>query len=158
MAGKPMPFLLRDVLTYSKNLGDSQKIIKESIGTNSFVFLMSDGKTGGSQIYIKDRERFIVFHPGEQLVDKDKTLPPIDSILYGGHYDDKMISLLSQHRGSVTPQLIMEKLIPEMAMPSNFQNVIYDPKDLRFWVNYAKEPGTRAAELPFTFFDLKEAL
>jgi hypothetical protein len=43
-------------------------------------------------------------------------------------------------------------------MPSNFQNVLYEPKDLKVWFTNAKGPKDRAAEQPYTYFDFKAAL
>jgi hypothetical protein len=43
-------------------------------------------------------------------------------------------------------------------MPSNFQNVVYEPKGLQFWVNNAKNKDVSAATQPFTHFDLGAAL
>jgi hypothetical protein len=47
----------------------------------------------------------------------------------------------------------MKEIVPKIAMPSNFQNVVYDPAGLKFWVNNAGSRTERAAERPFTYFD-----
>jgi hypothetical protein len=52
----------------------------------------------------------------------------------------------------------MNDIIPKIAMKSNFHNVVYDPQNLRFWINSAKSPSERAAEQPYTLFDFGEAL
>ena len=63
MRGEPMPFLLRDVLTYATNLADVRRIISSKPPTSSFVYLMSDGKTGQSELYLRDVHRFEVHKP-----------------------------------------------------------------------------------------------
>ena len=160
--GIPMTFLLRNVMTYASNLKEAQKILKEAPGTNSYVFLMSDGKTEESEMYIKDPSRFLVFKPGMEVADKnakkDVKLPAIKDLIYGGHYMDKMTDLFTNHKSELNPEYVMKSVIPNIAMPSNFQNVIYDPKNLRFWVSNAPDSQTRAADAPYTFFDLKAAL
>ncbi len=158
LRGKPMTFLLRDILSYASNLADVRRIIQTSPGTNSFAYLMTDGKSRESELYIRDRDRFLVFQPSRDIRDKEDYYPAIEDLLYGGHYDEKMTALLNESRGRIGPELFMEKIIPEIAMPSNFQNVVYSPTDLRFWVNNAKSKKARAAEQPYTYFDLKEAL
>lgn len=158
LRGKPMPFLLRDVLTHTTSLPQVQQVIKDSPGTNSFVYLMSDGKNGESELYVRDRDRFVVFKPGVDIADNDKKFPGIEEILYGGHYQDRMTKLLTENRGKLTPQMIMNTIIPEMAMPSNFQNVLYEPASLKFWVSNAKDKANRAAEQGYTFFDFGAAL
>jgi isopenicillin-N N-acyltransferase-like protein len=158
MRGTPMPFVLRDVLTYSKNLADVRKQISSKPGTNSFVFLMSDGKNNTSELYVRDRNRFEVHKPGVELKDDKKTFPAIKEVLYGGHYEDRMTKILAERRGAITPEVIMNEVIPFIAMPSNFQNVVYEPKGLQIWFNNAHGPGERAAEQPYTYFNFKKAL
>lgn len=156
--GEPMPFMLRDVLQNAKTLTDVRKIISSAPGTNRYIFLMSDGKTKEAEMYIRDKDRFLVFKPGERLQDEKNDLPPIKDIVYGGHYHDKMTEVLNAEHGKIDPQVLVRDIIPKIAMPSNFQNVIYDPVNLSFWVANAKSPEERAAEQPYTFFDLKAAL
>lgn len=158
MRGKPMPFLLRDVLTNAKNLADVRKIIKESAPTNSFVFLMSDGKTGQSELYVRDRTRFEVHKPGVDLEDKGNKFPAIKGILYGGHYQDKMTSKLNETKGTLTPEVLMKDVIPYIAMPSNFQNVVYEPKGLQFWFTNATGAKHRAAEQEYSHYDFGKGL
>ncbi len=50
LAGFPMPFLLREVLRSASNLKDVKSILSQAQGTNSFIFLMSDGNTGESEM------------------------------------------------------------------------------------------------------------
>lgn len=156
--GEPMPFLLRDILQQAKNLADVRRIISTSPGTNRYIYLMSDGKTRDAEMYIRDKSRFVVFKPGEPLKDEKNDLEPIEDMVYGGHYGNRMQELLKEHHGKIEPQMLMNDIIPKIAMPSNFQNVIYDPVKLRFWVSNAASPTKRAAEQPYTYFDLRSAL
>lgn len=158
MRGTPMPFVLRDVLSYSSNLADVRHQISSKPGTNSFVFLMSDGKTGRSELYVRDRNRFEVHQPGVDLKDDKKLFPAIKEVLYGGHYEDRMQKILSERHGAITPEVIMKEVIPFIAMPSNFQNVVYEPKGLQLWFNNARRSDARAAEEPYTYFNLAEGL
>ncbi|MBX7138499.1 MAG: C45 family peptidase [Oligoflexia bacterium] len=159
MRGKPMPFLLRDVLEYASNLKDVRRIIRESPGTNSFIFMMSDGKSKESELYIRDHDRFVVKEtPGKDYVDRENHVKGVEHTLYGGHYLDKMEAVLKRYHGGITPELLMDKIIPEIVMPSNFQNVVYAPEDLKFWVANAKSKEEAAAQQPYTFFDFGAAL
>lgn len=158
MRGTPMPFVLRDVLSYANNLSDVRKIIRSKPGTNSFVFLMSDGKNKSSELYVRDRFRFDVHKPGAALRDGDHLFPAIGDVLYGGHYQDRMTKSLGDTHGTITPEVIMKEIVPAIAMPSNFQNVVYEPKGLQVWFNNARGPKERAAEQPYTYFNFKKAL
>lgn len=158
LRGVPMIFLLRDVLSYSSNLSDVRRTISTSPGTNSFGYVMTDGKTGEGELYIRDRDRFIVFKAGQEAHDKDEHLPAIPDVSYGGHYEEKMTQLLGQHRGEYSLDMIKEKLIPELVMKSNFQNVIYEPRKLQIWVSNAKDKHSLASQAPYTHVDLAKIL
>jgi hypothetical protein len=69
-----------------------------------------------------------------------------------------MTTKLGETRGTMTPEIIMNEVIPYIAMPSNFQNVLYSPNDLSFWFTNAAGPKARAAEQPYTFYDFKAGL
>ncbi|RIL09655.1 MAG: hypothetical protein DCC75_06045 [Proteobacteria bacterium] len=158
LRGKPMPFLLREVLQSAANLADVRSLISGSAGTASFVYLMSDGKSGEAELYVRDRSRFQVYKPGDLVEDGSEIVPPIKDTVYGGHYNEKMTELLSAEHGRLSPESLMREIIPQIAMKSNFQNVIYDPKALRLWVSNAKNAESRAAEQSYTAFNLAEFL
>jgi isopenicillin-N N-acyltransferase-like protein len=156
--GEPMPFMLRRVMTEAKDLSEVRGVINNAVGTCSYVFLMSDGKTGEAELYVKDRERFLVFKPGEHLKDDKEDIPAIADLVYGGRYNDIMTSRLNETHGKISPKLLMDELIPKFAMPSNFQNVIYDPAGLKFWVSNAASKDEWAASQPYSEFELGKEL
>lgn len=158
LEGKPMPFLLRDILSYAHNLAEVREQIKTSTPTASFGFLMTDGKTGEAELYVRDPDRFLVFGPGMEIKDGKEYFPSRKDTVYGGHYEEVMASLLEKHHGEVTPELLMNEIIPKMVMKSNFQNVIYQPKHLRFWVNNAKSRSISAQHQPYSRFEFGEEL
>jgi len=158
LRGKPMIFLLRDILTYSHNLKDVRSLITSAPGTNAFSYLMSDGKSLEAELYYRDRDTFRVFRPGEEVYDDKKQFPGVRNLVYGGHFDELMSEVLTRHSGNLTRELFMEEIIPEIAMKSNFQNVIYEPQRLAFWVSNSPGKSLRAAEAPYFFFDLKKAI
>ncbi len=158
LSGMPMPFMMRDVMTYSRNLADVRHVIQNTVGTNSYIFVMSDGKTGEAELYVKDRERFLVFQPGQEIHDDKEHLLPIEKVVYGGRYNDKLTEKLTEYHGKLTPEIFMKEIIPHVVMKSNFQNVIYEPNGLKFWVTNSRDSKTLASEGPYTYFDLGAAL
>lgn len=158
LRGEPMVFLLRDVLSQAKTLSDARSILKNAVGECSYVFLISDGKTKQAEMYIKDPDRFDIYHPGEDFEDGEIRLRGHKDLIYGGHFSELMGSELAASAGRISPETIMQEFVPKFAMPSNFHNVVYDPANLRIWVNNAKSAKERAAEQPYTFFDLGAAL
>lgn len=158
LTGTPMPFVLRDILTKADSLADARRIIKTSPGTNAYGYLISDGKRKEAELYIRDKKSFTVFKQNQDIKSDRKNLPGIENTVYAGHFDEKMNTILSEKKGSITPELLMNEIIPEIAMKSNFQNVVYDPKALTFWVNNAKSKNEPAHSQPYTFFDFGKAL
>jgi isopenicillin-N N-acyltransferase like protein len=158
LRGIPMTFLLRDVLLKAQNLDNVRYILGNAKGTNSFVFLMSDGKSKEASMFIKDALRFKEFKPNTEIKDGNTLLPPILGFVYGGHFQDKMFEQLNKFNGKITPEILIKEIIPNIAMDSNFQNVIYDPENLVFWVANAANSDEPADEQPYRFFDLKKAL
>ena len=158
LRGKPMPFMLRDILNQASSLKDVRRIISTSAPTNSFVFLMSDGKTKESEIYLRDQSRFTVTKPGQNLIDGEKVnLPGIANMTYGGHFKEKMTDILQKDQGKITVEKLQKEIIPSIVMESNFQNVIYEPGKLKFWVSNAKDRSSKASYGEYTMFDLGEA-
>lgn len=158
LRGKPMIFLLREVLDTASSLSDVRRIISESPGTNSFGFLMSDGKTREAELYIRDRDRFLVFQPGSTVQDGEEVLPGINNVVYGGHYEERLHEKLQSCQDGVPTDSLMNEIIPYVAMKSNFQNVVYFPSDLVFWVNNARNKDARAAEQVYTRYSLAEGI
>ncbi len=158
LEGQPMPFLLRDVLRDANNLADVRRIIQSAEPTASFGFLMTDGKSKEAELYVRDPDRFLVFEPGTDLLDDDEFFPAREDMVYGGHYEEVMADLLKTHKGNLSPELFMKDLIPKMAMKSNFQNVVYAPSQLEFWVNNAVGPKADAKRQPYTKFKFGEEL
>lgn len=158
LEGQPMPFLLRDVLSQAKNLADVRRLIQDAEPTASFGYLMTDGKSKEAELYVRDPDRFLVFTPGTDLRDADEYFPAREDISYGGHYEEVMAELLRAHRGNLSPELFMKELIPKMAMKSNFQNVVYAPSQLRFWVNNAVGPQADAKRQPYSLFEFGKEL
>jgi hypothetical protein len=158
LRGIPMVFLLREVLSRAESLNDVRKILKEAKGNNSYVFLMTDGKRNEASMFIKDKDRFLEFKPGQDVNEKGQTLPGIRNIVYGGHYLDKMTKDLNESQGTITPEKLMTDIIPDLAMPGNFHNVVYRPEDLQLWVSNARGESEPAFSQPYTFFDLRKEL
>lgn len=158
LRGEPMPFMLRDVMRNAHNLQEARDIVKNSPPDCSFIYLFADGKTKETEMIIRDKDRFLVFKPTEPIQDGKNKSEKIEDTMYGGHYNDVMTELLKKYHGTLTPKVIMTELIPKFAMDSNFQNVIYDPVNLKFWVSNAKGPKERAADQPYLEFDFGTAL
>lgn len=158
LEGIPMIFLTKKVLRYAANVEQATGIIKSADKTNYYVYVIGDGitETGAPQVrgYIST-SRFCQIYEAN---DPDYPIPALQDVVYGSHYNEKCYQLLKEHYGQIEPSLIMEKIAPTISMQGNLQCVIYDPKNLRFWVANAKGLKGRACEQDYVLFDFGKAL
>ena len=155
--GIPMIFLLKKVLQYADNVDEAAGIIKSADKTNYFVYVVGDGITEDGKPeargFISTMKFCKVYTPNGH----NFPIPQLGDIIYGSHYNEKCYQLLKEAYGKITPSVIMEKINPAIAMKSNLQSVVYDPKNLRFWVANA-EGKNRACEQDYVLFSLGKAL
>jgi len=157
ISGIPMIFLLKKVLHYSDNVNESLGILKSAKKTNYYVYLVGDGITNGKES--KARAVFSAKKFFKVYIDNDPDypIPALKDIIYGSHYNEKCCQLLKKFYGKIDPLLMMEKINCNIAMECNLQCIVYDPKNLRFWVANA-EGKNRACEQNYIFFDFGKAL
>ena len=158
LEGFPMIFLLKKILQRADDVEEATKILKEAKGTNYYVYVIGDGITQDGKPavrgYIMTKDFCKVYEP-----DKDSfPLPTVQNAIYGSHYNDRCYSLLKKLHGEIEPKVIMKKIIPEIAMESNLQSVVYEPADLKLWVANAKGTTIRACDRDYVPFDFGKAL
>ncbi|HIH97248.1 MAG TPA: hypothetical protein HA348_07240 [Thermoplasmata archaeon] len=155
--GIPMIFLLKKVLQHANSVDEATGIMKSADKTNYFVYVVGDGITedGKPNVrgFISTRESFKVYTPNEH----NFPIPQLEDIIYSSHDNEKCYQLLKKLHGKIDPSIIIEKINPAIAMKSNLQCVVYDPKNLRFWVANA-EGKNRACEQQYVLFDFRKVL
>lgn len=156
--GIPMIFSLKKVLQHADNVEQATGIIKSVDRTNYFVYVVGDGITKNgvpeARAYLTTKQFCNVY------VDNDPNypIPVLEDIVYGSHNNEKCYQFLKELYGEISPSVIMEKIIPAIAMQSNLQSVVYDLKNSRFWVANAEGPTGRACEQEYVLFDLGKAI
>ena len=155
--GIPMIFLLKKVLQHANSVDETTGIMKSADKTNYFVYVVGDGITedGKPNVrgFISTRESFKVYTPNEH----NFPILQLEDIIYSSHDNEKCYQLLKKLHGKIDPSIIIEKINPAIAMKSNLQCVVYDPKNLRFWVANA-EGKNRACEQRYVLFDFRKVL
>jgi isopenicillin-N N-acyltransferase like protein len=154
----PMVFMLREILSKASTLAEARDIIKNSPIGNSYVFVISDGKAKTAKMFIKDKTRFLEFSPGENISEDGKSYKLEQSLVYGGHFDDRLQEDMKNFWGEFSLDNLKENIIPHQAMNSNFQNIIYAPSELNLWVSNAKNRDEPAHKEPYYSFNLRDAL
>lgn len=154
--GTPMVFLLKKILQYADNIENASGIIKSTTRTNYYMYMIADGITKENEIrakgYITTRD-----YIKEYDINKGFPLKKIDNIIYASAYNNKCHSLLKKYYGEITPELLIKKVNPHIAMSTNLHTVIYDPTNLLCWIANA-ENKERAVEQEYFFFNLKEVI
>jgi len=157
LRGMPMPFLLKKVLQYSDNVEQANGIIRSADGTNYYVFIIGDGITNGlpeARGYIKTSSSCIIYLPNDPCYPIDR----LEDVVYGSHYNTRCHELLKKHFGQLTPKILMRDIIPAISMKKNLQCVVYDPKEMKFWVANAKGTDGKACDQKYTMFDFGQAV
>jgi isopenicillin-N N-acyltransferase-like protein len=158
LEGIPMAFLLKKVLRYADNVEQATGILKSADKTNYYVYVTGDGITESGIPEIRGYRSTDKFCGVYKVNDSKYPLPTLDDIVYASHYNERCYQLLEEHYGQIGPSVIMDKITPAISMRDNLQCVVYDPKNLRFWVANAEGPKGRACEQGYVLFDFGKAL
>jgi isopenicillin-N N-acyltransferase-like protein len=158
LGGVPMIFLLKNVLRYADNVEQATGIMRSAEKTNYYVYVIGDGITesGNPEVrgYISTKKFCRVYKAN----DPKYPIPALDDVVYGSHYNEKCYQLLEALYGQIGPSVIMDRITPDISMQANLQCVVYDPKNLRFWVANAEGTEGRACEQDYVLFDFGKAL
>ncbi len=148
LTGKPMPFLLRDVLKNSSTAEEAVKIaeLPADQRTNAYFYVFGDKSGKGIGVYAS-RDAFHVSLPGEDYphmsgrgaVKKDRSAKGIPQIIYGGGTGNSIYETLSNLQNEkVNVEKIME-WNKSFAMTDNLNCVIMDITSLEAWFAVAKK-------------------
>jgi hypothetical protein len=167
LEGIPFIFLFRKLMREADTLDDVKRIIKDSIRTCSYIYMITDAKQERNEtnalLFMTDRDRVKVFTENMALVDErdNKEYPPIDDIIYGGARMEESYRLLSKYYGKISPQVLM-KISQVISLKGNMQNVIFKPKTLEAWVsnasNNTRDAKGKACNQEWFYFDLKKGI
>ena len=167
LEGTPFIFLFRKLMRESNNVDDAIAIIKNTVRTSSYIYMITDSKaTDGSKkavMLITDRNRVKVIIENTDITDERKDggiYPGFENLVYGGAKDGPLYSNLKKYYGSITPQVLME-MTKEISLDSNMQNVIFKPDTFEAWISNASmssEADGRAYNQKWVYFNFSDAL
>ncbi len=156
--GIPMIFLMRKVLQYAGNAEQAEAIFKSADRTSYYAYLVGHGKAKQGEEkalgFVSTSRSFTTFKMNEQV----EGVPFLKNMLYASAKSKLCHQLLDENNGKITPELLMNTIIPRVAMEKAcVQAVVYEPERLQFWVANAKgmEPAYRQ---PYIYFNFEEAL
>ncbi len=143
----PMPFLLLDVLRWARTPEEASGIIRSAPRTNSYVYIVGTAEHDGLA-FVTNAYSVESFAPGQ----RDGPVPQLSGMLHAGHYQERMDALVADYHGRISVPWLQDELIPQIAMDSSLQVVIYDLPRLRFHVANAPDREQRAADSVYREF------
>ncbi len=146
----PMPFLLLDILRWCSHPREAEGIIRSNPRTNSYVYIVGTADQGGLA-FVTNPHEVEVFEPGQESA----LVPQLPDSLHAGHYQEEMDVLVAERHGSISAEWLMDSFIPEIAMDSNLQSVVYDLANLRFFLSNAPDTERRACDQPYTLIEFR---
>jgi hypothetical protein len=151
LSGMPMIFELKNVLRFADNVEQASGILKSVDRTSYYAFIVSDAKD--SRGYISTKDFVSVFKPNEK-----NPFPILKNTLYGSYDSQKCYDSLKENHGKISPDVLMNDVIPKIAMPkNNLHNVVYDLERKKMWVSNAKGLD-KACDQPYVELDLDDLL
>ncbi len=167
LEGIPFIFLFRKLMREADTLNDAKRIINNSIRTCSYVYMITDAKTGNDStsalLFVTNRNSVRVYGENMALVDErdNEESPPIDDVLYGGAKMEESYNVISEYYGKISPKVLM-KISKVISLKGNMQNVIFKPETLEAWVsnaaNNTRDEKGKACNQSWFYFDFKKAL
>lgn len=155
--GVPMAVLMRWALRDAATLDKALAIFRDNPRTCEYYYVAADGKTNRAVGFEASWDVFAKVNPGE----KHKLLPrPVDDavLLSAGDRYHCLVDRVKESHGQIDEAAALELMSRPVATRGNLHNVLFSPSDGRFWVSYAGEDRTPAAERPYAEFNLHELL
>lgn len=142
--GIPMPVQLFDILRWADIPEEASGIIKSGQRTNSYAYIVGT-KDFSALGYALDAYSVEIIEPGE----KHELVPQFKDVAHAGHYPVKMYDLIEKNHGKMDIEWLKKEFIPQIAMDSNLQSVIYDLENRKILVANAKGKEVRGADQPY---------
>jgi hypothetical protein len=155
LAGEPMPFVMRDVVSKATTLEQGVQIVREAKRTSSFLYLIGDAKIPDARALKTGPTVFEVY---------DQTNLPWGSIgdavwmSMGADSDwnEKVRDALKAQAGQLTVESAMEGITSGLGT-GDLHTVYFDATDLKLWVANAGIDESPAYDEGFVTFDFGEA-
>ncbi len=154
--GKPMAFLMREVVERSSTLEEGLAFMESSPRTCEFFYVLSDGKTREARGIHATSDLFEAVRPGSDhpLLPR----PVTDAVLLssGSRYDH-LVDRVEAHYGQIDATQAKRLMKRPVAMGSNIQTVLFAPETLDFWVAQANVENV-ASHARFTHYNWHDLL
>ncbi len=155
LAGEPMPFVMRDVVSKATTLDQGVRMVREAKRTSSFLYLIGDAKTPGARALKTGPTVFEVYDqsnlPWGSVGDAVWMSMGADS-----DWNEKVRDALKAQAGQLTVESAMKAITSGLGT-GDLHTVYFDATDLKLWVANADIDESPAYDEGFVTFDFGEA-
>jgi hypothetical protein len=156
LAGEPMPFVMRDVVSRARTLEQGLRIVEQARRTSSFLYLIGDAKLPGARALKTSPTVFEVYDqntiPYGALGDVVWMSMGADS-----QWNEKIKAALAGLQGKLTVERAMRGVTGE-CKTGDLHTVYLDADALQVWVANADVDGSPGHDQGFVQFDFAAAL
>ena len=154
--GKPMTYLMREVMERANTLDEAVAIMKKGPRTCEYYYVIADAKTKQSVGIKATPDIFEVIKPGEAHPQLSEKIDDAVLMSAGDRYTELVKRVRGNH-GKFTADSARELMTRPVCMKSNLHSVLFCPDTLDFWVANADSANV-ASETRYTKYNLKELL
>jgi isopenicillin-N N-acyltransferase-like protein len=154
--GKPMTYLVREVMEKANTLDEAVAIMKQGPRTCEYYYVISDAKSKRSVGIKATPEIFEVIRPGEPHPQLSEAVADTVLMSAGDRYTE-LVKRVKSNYGKFTADTARDLMTRPVCMSSNIHSVLFCPDTLDFWVANADSTHV-ASEARYTKYNLKELL
>ncbi len=154
--GKPMAYLMREVMERASTLEEAVAIMKKGPRTCEYYYVIADAKTKQSVGIKATPDIFEIIKPGETHAQLPEKVEDAVLLSAGDRYTE-LVKRVRAGYGKFTADSARELMSRPVCMTSNIHSVLFCPDTLDFWVANADSTHV-ASEARYTKYNLKELL
>ncbi|QGJ68429.1 Acyl-coenzyme A:6-aminopenicillanic acid acyl-transferase [Planctomycetales bacterium 10988] len=155
--GVPMAVLMRQALQEATSLEEALAVFRDQPRTCQYFYVAADGEQNQAAGFEASWNRFQALYPGDSHPLLPRPVPDAVLLSAGSRYDT-LVDRVKAGLGEINVTKALRLMDRGVAASGNLHNVLFAPRSGKFWVSYAGEDRTPAAERPYQAFDLHELL
>ncbi len=153
--GTPMSFLLRGALEHTATLDEAVAYMRNRPRTCHYYYVISDSKIPDAVGVASTPEKLEVVKSGQAVELLPEAVENAVLLSAGSRYK-KLVERVRENYGKIDAKMLLEIIRRPVAMRSNLHNAVFEPNELRTWVNNAtrSEPACDQAAAVYEWADL----
>jgi len=153
--GTPMSFLLRGALEHTSTLDETIAYMRDRRRTCHYYYVISDSKIPDAVGVAATPEKLEVVRSGQAVELLPEAVENAVLLSAGSRYQN-LVKRVRESYGKIDARKLLEIIKRPVAMRSNLHNAVFEPQDLRTWVNNAsrKEPACDQPAAVYEWADL----